>query len=295
MAKKKQTKSFLQLTKHHVRMAVVPHKLNDYRPHLIRRYGIMAIVFVVVGLQFGYNVATTGSVLGRESTVTISSLLDATNQARVSDGEPELVLNKQLTQAAYLKAQDMLTKQYWAHNAPDGTPPWKWFGDVKYNYAEAGENLAKNFTTSSTVMSAWLASPAHKANVLKAEYKDVGFAVVDGVLNGKQTSLVVAEYGSPAETAVAGVEAKFVKPPIAIALSPLAQFGIALQSISPAALGALALIALATVVAFAAHSYRQKLPKTLRQSWYRHHGLYKAAGMMSLGVIVILLSGSGQI
>jgi len=55
------------------------------------------------------------------------------------------------------------------------------------------------------------------------------------------------------------------------------------------------LIALAAGVALAAHAYRRKLPKTLRQSWYRHHGLYKAAGMMSLGVMVIFLSGGGQI
>ncbi|MBC7869009.1 hypothetical protein H7X69_02435 [Candidatus Saccharibacteria bacterium] len=295
MAKKKQTKSFLQLTKHHFRMAVVPHKKNDYRPHLIRRYGIVAIVFVVAGLQFGYNAATTGNVLGRESTVTIGSLLDETNQARTNDGESVLVLNKQLSQAAHLKAQDMFAQQYWAHNAPDGTQPWKWFGDVDYNYARAGENLAKNFTSSNAVVDAWLASPEHKANVLKSDYQDVGFAVVDGVLNNKPTSVVVALYGMPAESAVAGVESKFSNPPMAITMSLIAQFGLALQSISPAALGGLVLIALATGVAITAHSYRRKLPKTLRQSWYRHHGLYKAAGMMSLGVMVVFLSGGGQI
>ncbi len=276
-------------------MVVVPHKKNDYRPHLIRRYGIIAIVFVVVGLQFSYNAATTGSVLGRESTVTIGSLLDETNQARITDGEPALILNKQLSQAAHLKAQDMFAQQYWAHNAPDGTQPWKWFGDVQYNYAEAGENLAKNFTSSNAVVGAWLASPEHKANVLKSDYRDVGFAVVDGVLNDKPTSVVVALYGMPAESAVAGAEAKFSKPPMAVTASPVVQFGLALQSISPAALGGLVLLALATGVAVAAHSYRRKLPKTLRQSWYRHHGLYKAAGMMSLGVMVIFLSGGGQI
>ncbi len=276
-------------------MTVVPHKKNGYRPHLIRSYGLAAIVFVVAGLQLGYNVATTGSVLGRESTVTISTLLDETNQARSNDGKPDLILNRQLSQAAYLKAQDMFTQQYWAHNAPDGAQPWKWFGEVKYNYAEAGENLAKNFASSGAVMNAWLASPEHKANVLKYDYKDVGFAVVNGTLNNKQTSVVVALYGSPADSAVAGAEAKFSNPPTAVATSPLAQFGLALQSISPATLGGLVLIALTSAVAVAAHTYRRRLPKVLSQSWYRHHGLYKAAGMMSFGVIIVFLSGAGQI
>jgi len=119
--------------------------------------------------------------------------------------------------------------------------------------------------------------------------------VVDGVLDGKQTSLVVALYGTPAESAVAGVETKFSQPPIAVAATPLAQFGLALQSISPATLGGLVLIALTAGVAMVAHTYRRKPPKTLRQSWYRHHGLYKAVGMMSFGIIVIILSGGGQI
>lgn len=276
-------------------MAFVPHKANGYRPHLIRGYGIATIVFVVLGLQFGYNVAAASSVLGLQSTVTIGSLLDATNQARASDKEPALVLNKQLTQAAYLKAQDMFARQYWAHNAPDGTPPWKWFGDVKYNYAEAGENLAKNYSSSQAVLNAWLASPAHRANVLKADYQEVGFAVVDGTLNKQSTLLVVAEYGRPADSAVAGVQTKFTKPPIAGPTGPLAQFGLALQSLSPATLGGLVLIMTTVGVALAAHAYRRQLPKTLRQSWYRHHGLYKAIGVSSVGLLVLFLSGSGQI
>ena len=291
---KKQTKSLSQKIKHHVRMAVVPHKKNDYRPHLTRRYGLVAVVFVFVGLQLGYNAATTGNVLGRESTVTIQTLLDQTNIARAQDGESFLTLNNQLNKAAYLKAKDMFANQYWAHDSPDGTQPWKWFGDVNYNYADAGENLAKNFTSSDAVLNAWIASPAHKENVLKSEYQDVGFAVVDGILNNKQTSVVVALYGSPAEQKVAGAEASFSRPPTSV-MSPLAQFGSAVQSISPAMLGGLVLLALVAVVAVTAHAYRNKLPKALRQTWYRHHGIYKATGLMVFGIAVIFLSGGGQI
>ena len=136
-------------------MAIVPHHKNGYRPHLIRGYGLVALAFAVIGVQLGYNGATTGNVLGLQSDITINTLFDQTNQARVSAGVAPLLLNDHLNQAAYMKAQDMFAKQYWDHIAPDGTQPWKWFGDAGYNYDEAGENLAKGFTATDAVVTAW--------------------------------------------------------------------------------------------------------------------------------------------
>ena len=292
---KKQTKSVKKLVKHALKLTFVPHKNNGYRPHLVRRYGLMAIVFIIIGLQLGYNGTKTGNVLGVQSDITISSLLEQTNQSRVSAGKSELVISNKLNDAAYLKAQDMLAKQYWAHNAPDGTQPWKWFGDVKYNYDQAGENLAKNFTSTNSVMTAWLDSPEHKANILKSEYKDVGFAVVSGEIDNKPTSLVVALYGSPADSAVAGVGTSFSGASQTGQINILTQFAIAVQSITSAVIGGLTIIAVAVVVAGFAHAYRRKLPKSLRQSWYRHHGLFKIAGLLSLGLMMVLLYGGGQI
>ena len=292
---KKQIKLVVKRVKQGLKLAIVPHKKNDYRPHLIRRYGLMAIVFVVIGLQLGYNGATTGNVLGRESDVTINSLLEQTNQTRSRAGEPNLIINDKLNQAAYLKAQDMFAKQYWAHNSPDGTEPWKWLGDVGYNYNEAGENLAKNFTSTNGVMTAWMDSPEHKANILKDSYSDVGFAVVSGELDGEPTSLVVALYGLPADTAVAGVHTSFAEAAPVGQVNILTQFAIATQSFTPAVMGGLTLIAFAIVVATIAHTYRRKLPRSLWKSWYRHHGLYKAAGLMSLAITVIFMYGGGQI
>jgi hypothetical protein len=291
----KPIKSFLWRTKHTIKLAVVPHKKNNYRPHLIRRYGLIAIVFVVIGMQLGYNGIKTGDVLGLESDITISSLLDSTNQTRAQAGQPPLIINDKLNKAAYLKAQDMLAKQYWAHNSPDGTPPWKWFGDVGYNYSQAGENLAKNFTSTKGVITAWLDSPEHKAIVLKSDYQDVGFAVVSGEIDNKPTSLVVALYGSPAESVVAGAGASFSDASQSGQLNVLTQFAVATQSITPAVLGGLTIIALAIVVAAAAYAYRRNLPKSLRQSWYRHHGLFKIVGLLLIGIIVIFMYGGGQV
>ena len=280
-------------------MAVVPHHKNGYRPHLIRGYGLIALAFVVIGIQLGYNGATTGNVLGIQSDITINALLDQTNQTRVDAGVLPLKLNPQLNQAAYLKAQDMFAKQYWDHVAPDGTQPWKWFGDAGYNYDEAGENLAKGFSSTDAMVTAWLNSPEHKANLLRDSYQDVGFAVVSGNLNGEPALLVVALYGKPATVAVATV----TQPTTSVAnvsasngyINILTQFAVAIKSITPAAVVGLIFISGAIIVALLAHAYRRKLPRPIRLSWRRHHGLYKVMVLISFSVVVILMYGGGQI
>jgi len=55
------------------------------------------------------------------------------------------------------------------------------------------------------------------------------------------------------------------------------------------------LLLIVASVAVAAHFYRKKLPKKLQTSWYRHHGIVKASGMVGLSVVVIFLYSGGQI
>lgn len=292
---KKKINSAIRRVKHNVKLAVVPHKKNGFRPHLIRYYGIIAIVFVVIGLQFGYNGAKTGNVLGVESNITITSLFNQTNVYRQENKVGNLNLNDKLNKAAYLKAQDMFAKQYWSHDSPEGVQPWKWLGDVGYNYDKAGENLAKNFTSTNGVMTAWLNSPEHKANIIKNSYQDVGFAVVSGELDKKPATLVVALYGSPANNAVANAASGFSESTQSGQSNVLTQFAVATQSITPAVMWGLLILLFAVAVSVVTHSNRRKLSRTLRRTWYRHHGLYKAVGFMALGLVVIYMYGGGQI
>lgn len=298
---KKQTKNKAATTvktrvHRHVKLAVVPHKANQFRPHAIRRYGIAAILVFVLLAQGIYNGVTSGNILGTQAQITSVGLLAATNQARADDNEAPLSLNAELSKAARLKVKSMFDQQYWAHVAPDGTTPWHWFNEVEYSYAEAGENLAKNFTTSSSTISAWLASPSHRANVLKSDYKDVGFAIMDGVLDGKQTTLVVALYGTPEQTAVQGALASTQVSNVNAPLSIMGTIGSGLNSLSPVTISSIVLLLLAANVALIAHAYRRKLPIGLRRSWYRHHGIYKAAGFASLAIVIVFAYGGiGQI
>lgn len=288
------TKFILKLIASSVMLLVIPHPKNDYRPHLIRRYGLVIIIFVIAGLQLGYNGSIAGKVLGSESDITISSLLEQTNLVRSQNGIAKLKLNDKLNQAAYLKAQNMFAKQYWAHNAPDGTQPWKWLGDVGYNYDTAGENLAKNFASANMTITAWMNSPEHRGNILNSNYQDVGFAVMNGDLMSEPTSLIVAFYGLSATDMVVGTQSS-TNAAMVGQKGILGKFVTSFQSATLAIMAALILVNLALVVAILAHIYRQKLPKKLRQSWYLHHGLYKAVGLMSLSLVILLLFDNGQI
>ena len=279
-----------------VRNAVVPHATNHYRPYLIRRYGLAIVLALVILLQTGYNYMQTGSILGQTTNITQQRLLAATNTEREKNGMSPLQLNSALDHAAQAKADDMFDKQYWSHTAPTGVTPWQWVDQAGYQYSHAGENLAKGFHTAQGVVLAWMDSPEHRKNMLDSRFRDVGFAVVPGILNGEQTMLVVALYGTPVDSAVAGASTT----PKALAavdgpLGPLSRIGIGVQSMTPALIGSIVLLLAVASVAVLAHGYRKKLPKQLRQSWYRHHGLYKAAGALCLVIVFLAIYGGGQI
>ena len=183
----------------------IPSKKNKFHPHALRPVGLVVFLLLFIAIPPLYNVvaAKQMQVLGYATNITLSDVLAQTNQQRVAAGLPAFTLDSQLNSAAYAKANDMFAKNYWAHVAPDGTTPWYFITSAGYSYQSAGENLAKDFNTSSGVVSGWMGSATHKANILSSTYTDVGIAVVDGTLLGSQTTLVVAMYGlrnAPAST-----------------------------------------------------------------------------------------------
>jgi len=299
--KAKKTKTTEKLPKQlrrHIKLTLVPHGANQYRPHLIRRAGLFAVLLLVIGLQASYGLMTGGTVLGARQAISADELLNQTNQQRSTAGLPSVSANDQLSRAAFMKAEDMFKHQYWAHTSPSGITPWQWFGKAGYNYVYAGENLAKDFGSAGAVMTAWMGSPAHRANILSDHYTQAGFAVVDGTLNGSPAVLVVALYGEPAN-ALAGATAPRTTPTTAapaIREVPLwTRIVVAAEAFTPAAIIGLIVLTIASAVATAAHLYRNKLPKKLRQTPYRHHGIYKAIGLTAVIIAMVSLYSGGQI
>ena len=158
---------------------------------------MVVVLLLAINLTQNLKQAHSFQVLGIATNVSAGDVFSLENQQRISNGLAPLNDNAQLTAAAQAKAQDMFADDYWAHVAPDGLTPWDFITAAGYNYSTAGENLAKDFDTSSDVVQAWMSSAPHRANVLNSGFQDVGVAVMNGTLQGSQTTLVVAEYGSP--------------------------------------------------------------------------------------------------
>lgn len=271
----------------------VPHKGNGYHPHLIRPIGLTLILVAVLVLQLIAIVPKAGSVKGAQTDFSWQSLLNESNKVRAQNDVPLLNLNDELNTAAASKARDMLARQYWAHVSPDGTTPWYWFHSVKYQYDYAGENLAKGFETSAGVVTAWMNSEEHRRNVLSGDYQDVGFGVAEGTLNGEQTTIVVALYGTPVGSRVAATGKVLAASDGNMSL--IGRFGVGLRSLKPSVLGSLALLMTTVTVGLIAYAFRDKQPRSIQKSWKRHHGLYKSIAMAGLILVLITLYGNGQI
>lgn len=175
-----------------------PRHTNNFRARLIHSTSIIVIAVCLIIYQVTLQVfPVTGlRVLGYAANISPSEVIRLTNVKRAESGTPALVSNSSLESAARAKGEHMLANNYWAHVAPDGTEPWKFFVDAGYKYRFAGENLARDFSNPQSAVDAWMASPTHKDNLLSSKYNEIGVAVVEGDLGGVEATIIVQLFGT---------------------------------------------------------------------------------------------------
>lgn len=185
----------------HVLDHIVPHHRNHYQPHFLhhRALALMSILLVTVKIVT-ISWLSLGVVQPASSAaITQESVLALTNQSRKEYGAKALRYNQVLERAAQDKANDMLAKQYFAHNAPDGKTPWDFIKKQGYQYLSAGENLAVHFFDDRTLQEAWMNSPGHRANILNTSFEEMGVGISRGFFENHDTTFVVEMFGLPAE------------------------------------------------------------------------------------------------
>lgn len=140
-----------------------------------------------------------GNTLAYATNTSVGGLLAATNNRRADNGVSALSLNQLLINAAQAKANDMVERDYWSHNTPDGQEPWVFVDNAGYKYLKAGENLAYGFLDSDSTVTGWMNSASHRANMLDTAFTEVGFGYANSSNyneSGPET-VVVAMYGKP--------------------------------------------------------------------------------------------------
>jgi uncharacterized protein YkwD len=117
-----------------------------------------------------------------------ASVLCLINEQRTRRGLAPLADNAQLTTAAQGHSDDMVARRYFSHTSADGrtfATRIKASGYLTgYRSYSIAENIAWGTGTRGTpqqIVSAWMSSAGHRANILNASLRDSGIGVNPGV------------------------------------------------------------------------------------------------------------------
>jgi uncharacterized protein YkwD len=132
-------------------------------------------------------------------------VLTQINAIRAQHNLAPLVLNPSLSDAAETHTMDMVDKGYFAHDSSNGTAFWKrivtFYPRSGFHYWSVGENIfwARGSATATRGIEAWMASPPHRANILDADWRQVGIGSVTttapGTFGGRTVTVITADFG----------------------------------------------------------------------------------------------------
>ena len=123
---------------------------------------------------------TPGTVVTSE----IQNMLSLINRDRSKAGVAPLSFDSQLNRTALLKAQDMVTKNYFSHTSPTYGSPESMMRQFGITFKTMGENLAGNSSVDAA-HTALMNSPGHRANILNANFNFVGIGIQSSPKYGK--------------------------------------------------------------------------------------------------------------
>jgi uncharacterized protein YkwD len=88
-----------------------------------------------------------------------------------------VVWNEVLARAARAHSEDMARNNYFSHDSRDGASPSDRVVRAGYDFRGTAENIAAGQMTPEAVMAGWISSPGHCANLMDAEFTDMGVAL----------------------------------------------------------------------------------------------------------------------
>jgi uncharacterized protein YkwD len=105
-------------------------------------------------------------------------VLDLVNAERANAGCGPVSFNGQLNAAALGHSQDMSANGYFSHTGLDGSQPWDRAVAAGYSYQSIGENIAQGYPSASAVMTGWMNSSGHRANIVNCGFTEMGLGLV---------------------------------------------------------------------------------------------------------------------
>ncbi|MEU3461843.1 CAP domain-containing protein [Streptomyces sp. NPDC006733] len=105
-----------------------------------------------------------------------AAVLKLVNAERAKVGCAPVTADASLDKLAQAFSEDMAIRDFFDHTDPDGKTPWdraKAAGVANLG----GENIARGQADAEAVMTAWMNSAGHRANILNCDYKTLGIGV----------------------------------------------------------------------------------------------------------------------
>lgn len=123
--------------------------------------------------------ATTTTVPPTSASAVANDVVRFTNQERARNGLSALATSPRLMQAAQLHAQQMAQYQRMEHTISGAQYPTlqSRLDAVGYQYRNAAENVAWNSQTAQSVVTGWMNSAGHRANILNPDLTEMGAAM----------------------------------------------------------------------------------------------------------------------
>ncbi|MFA5449166.1 MAG: SafA/ExsA family spore coat assembly protein [Clostridia bacterium] len=99
------------------------------------------------------------------------------NAERAKNGLAPLKNNWQAARVARIKSQDMIDNGYFSHTSPVYGSPFRMLENYGLRFSSAAENIAYGQRSAQEVMTAWMNSPGHRANILSRTVTEIGVGV----------------------------------------------------------------------------------------------------------------------
>ena len=110
----------------------------------------------------------------------IRTLIDLVNAHRKEVHCPVLVWNRDVARIAQEHSDDMVKRNYFSHDTPDGRTYRKRVDEAKIDWGSIAENIAAGQPTARDVMDSWLKSPGHRANIENCKLQEHGIGLTRG-------------------------------------------------------------------------------------------------------------------
>jgi len=174
-----------------------PCSENNFYPKFLESRFLFSYLFFLIFLKFIlFPVIIFFPKSSFFAEISKNILFALVNETRKEKNISPLKEDPLLTFAAQLKAKDMIERQYFSHQDPEGNPPWEWLKKVGYDFKLAGENLAIGFLDSEEVFGAWKNSYSHRENLLNPNFEEMGIGIAKGKFQGAETTVVVQFFGT---------------------------------------------------------------------------------------------------